>query len=301
MISAAFFGTPPAAVPSLAALSTVAQVEMVVTRPDKPRGRSAAPVSPAVAEAARSFGFPLRQPQKAAEVAAELAGLDVAVVVAYGQILPADLISLPDAGFINVHFSLLPRWRGAAPVAAAIAAGDEATGVCLMQIDEGLDTGPVFASTGMAIKPVDTTGTLTARLAAAGASLLGDTLSDIVSGYLKAEIQNEAEATVAPRRLPAGAQILASTTAADAARLIRASNPSPGAWMNVEGTRVKVWSAHGVVDTTSEPGALASTERGVELGLAEGSLVLGDVQPAGKARMPAAAWANGWRGPQALT
>jgi methionyl-tRNA formyltransferase len=300
VIKAAFFGTPPAAVPSLAALATVAEIQLVVTRPDKPRGRSGTPIPPAVAEAAHAFGFPLRQPVKASEVIDMLAGIDVAVVVAYGQILPADLIAVPAAGFVNVHFSLLPRWRGAAPVAAAIAAGDETTGVCLMQIDEGLDTGPVFAKLEIPIGRRDTTGALTARLAAVGARLLGDTISNIVSGYLRPEPQDDSRATVAPRRTPAGAQITTALEADEAARLVRASNPSPGSWMDVGGTRVKVWETTAVAGAGPTPGTFEMTDRGLELGLTGGTLLLGEVQPAGKQRMSGPAWANGWHGPQKL-
>ena len=140
-----FFGTPAAAVPTLAALAAATRVEFVVTRPDKPRGRSGRPRPPAVKEAASEWGIPVHQPERAAEVAASLHGLDLAVVVAYGQILPADMLDIPVHGFVNVHFSELPRWRGAAPVARAILAGDTSTGVDIMQLDPGMDTGDLIA------------------------------------------------------------------------------------------------------------------------------------------------------------
>jgi len=181
---AAFLGTPASAVPSLAALADVADVVLVVTRPDRRRGRGARPTPPPVKTAALEWGFPVAQPEDAATLQRLLAplSLDLALVVAFGMILPPEVLATTRLGFVNVHFSLLPRWRGAAPVARAILAGDEKTGVSLMLIDAGLDTGPVIAAVGTPIAPDETRGSLTARLAHLGALLVDERLPAYVAG-----------------------------------------------------------------------------------------------------------------------
>ena len=293
----AFFGTPPAAVAALAALACAANVELVVTRPDKARGRSGKLLPPAIKEAAHSWGLPVAQPDRAVEVADRLEGLDLAVVVAYGQLLPSDMLEIPAKGFVNVHFSRLPRWRGAAPVARAILAGDETTGVDIMQLDAGMDTGDLIARREMAIRSFDTTGTLTARLAGLGASLLGYSLPSILDGTAPLAPQGNHGATIAAKLASEEGRIDPSgMSAEDCGRVIRAFNPNPGAWGVLDGERFKVWRASPGPDVGVAPGLVVTGEDNPVLGTTNGGLELVEVQAAGKARMPAAVWARGHRG-----
>ncbi|MBI5158131.1 MAG: methionyl-tRNA formyltransferase [Acidimicrobiia bacterium] len=297
---AAFLGTPDAAVPILAALGAIAEVTVVITRPDKPRGRSGDPQPPPVKVAAGRHGWPVAQPVRAAELAGLVRGVDVAVVAAYGRIVPGEALAIPAAGFVNVHFSLLPRWRGASPVVRAILAGDTETGVTLMRLDEGLDTGPTFDRVATPIGADETTGDLTSRLAVLGARLLASRLEAIVAGALPPVAQDPTRATAAgkvaveeahldPRRHRVAALL----------RAVRAFNPKPGAWSVVEGERLKVWAArpaHGQVAA----GTAERRDGAVLLGAADGVVELMTVQPAGKPSMSAAAWMNGRRGAPAV-
>ncbi|MBT8165361.1 MAG: methionyl-tRNA formyltransferase [Acidimicrobiia bacterium] len=293
----AFFGTPPAAVPALAALAASTDVELVVTRPDKPRGRSGKPQPSAVKEAAEAWGLPVAQPNRAREVVELLQGLDLAVVVAYGQILPADVLAAPAHGFVNVHFSRLPRWRGAAPVARAILAGDEATGVDIIQLDEGMDTGPLIARREASIDPNDTTGTLTARLAGLGAELLVETLPAIIDDTAVRTPQAESGVTIAAKLTSEEARIDPhSMTAADIDRVVRAFNPNPGAWGSVDGARLKVWETRVRADLTVPPGQSELIDRLPVVGTSDGAVELVEIQAAGKSRLPAEVWARGYRG-----
>ncbi len=295
---AAFFGTPPAAVPPLAALATVAEVTLVVTPPDRPRGRSRHRSPPAVKEAALDFGFEVTQPARAGEIAELLRTLelDVAVVVAYGQLLPAALLAAPRRGFVNVHFSLLPRWRGAAPVQRAILAGDHKTGVSLMVLDEGLDTGPVLATATTAIDPGESAGGLTARLAGSGAVLLGEHLPRYVTGDLDAAAQDDGAATAAPKVTVAEARVTASMTAASLVRRVLAFDPRPGAWAEVDGERIGIVAASTAGADGPQQGRIELHEGSVLVGCGDGPAELHRVQPAGRAVMDAAAWMNGRRG-----
>ncbi len=291
---AAFFGTPPAAVPSLAALATVAEVALVVTRPDKPRGRSGRAAPSAVKAAAADWGFPVAQPRRAGE----LTGLDVdvAVVVAYGQLLPASVLAQPPHGFVNVHFSVLPRWRGAAPVARAILAGDEVTGISLMLLDEGMDSGPLLATEETPIGATETAGALTARLAGRGAAVLADYLPAYVRGDITAEPQDDASATLAPKLDVTEAEIGRQHGAAQVLRHVRAFHPRPGAWVMIEGERLKLLAAAPTQNAGLRPGRIELKGAEAVLTTGDGSVALVTVQPAGKAPMPGAAWMNGRRG-----
>ena len=295
---AAFFGTPPAAVPALATLATVADVALVVTRPDRPRGRSGRPMPSAVKEAALDFGLDVAQPRRASDIAADLAALDleVAVVVAYGQLLRPDVLAATEHGFVNVHFSLLPRWRGAAPMARAILAGDEVTGVSLMVLDEGLDTGPVFATVETAIGADEDAGRLTARLAALGAGLLGTELVAYVAGDRAPVAQDDAGATVAAKVTPEEARLSPGGEAAAFVRAVRAFHPRPGAWAVVDGDRLGVAAARDASGDDVADGAVELRQGRVLAGCADGAVELLTVQPAGKSAMAAAAWMNGRRG-----
>lgn len=299
-IRAAFFGTPVEAIPILSGLISVADVAVVVTRPDAPQGRSREPVPPPIKLAAEGLGLPVLQPRRPAEVLDQIEPLDVVVLAAYGLLIPGPLLGAPEHGFLNIHYSLLPRWRGASPVVRAILAGDEKTGVTLIQMDEGLDTGPIFATSETTIDLEETAGELTARLADLGGELVARTVPDVVSGELQAEPQDDGRATAAakveveeafldPRR----------HTASAVHRAIRAFNPKPGAWGVVDGERIKVWRAV-ASDATGEPGVASAADGAVILGCSDGAVELVTVQPSGRAAMDATAWMNGRRGTPAL-
>ncbi|NHZ70838.1 MAG: methionyl-tRNA formyltransferase, partial [Proteobacteria bacterium] len=183
-MSGIFLGTPAAAVASLAAFCDVEDVDLVVTQPDRRSGRGSSHTPSPIKVAAEQFGLPVAQPETGGELLDVITSIhpDIALVVAYGRILRPDVLSLVPYGFLNVHFSLLPRWRGAAPVERAIASGDDKTGVTLMRIDEGLDTGPILGEIATPIGPRETGGSLTARLSFLGAALVDQTLPDYVNG-----------------------------------------------------------------------------------------------------------------------
>jgi methionyl-tRNA formyltransferase len=297
VIQAAFLGTPDAAVPILIALSEVADITVVVTRPDRPRGRSGDPVPPPVKVEAVRRGWAVIQPVGAADITAVVGGADVAVVAAYGRLIPGAALAVPPAGFVNVHFSLLPRWRGASPVVRAILAGDGETGVTLMRLDEGLDTGPTLDRSRTLIDPGETTGELTRRLADIGAGLLRSRLEAIVAGSLRPVPQDSAGATAAAKVTVEEAHVDPRRHRAQAVlRAVRAFNPKPGAWGTVEGERLKVWGARAHFGTAVPPGTAVVRSGMILLGVADGVVELIEVQPPGRAVMAAAAWMNGRRG-----
>lgn len=293
---AAFFGTPAAAVPALAALADVADVQLVVTRPDAARGRSSRPQRPAVKLAAQEWGFRVAQPQDQSSLPTVLreCDLDIAVVVAYGRMLRGEVLASTRVGFVNLHFSLLPRWRGAAPVERTILSGDQDTGVTLMVLDEGLDTGPVIAVVETAVSPDETGGSLTARLAHLGADLLAGTLPDYLKGNRDPAPQIDAAATHAPRLTTAEARLDPGDDPESTLRKVRALNPRPGAWLSIAGERLKVWAAS-QVDSTAPQSSIVDADGIPVLGVAGGSVALEEVQPAGKRRVSGAAWLRGRR------
>ena len=294
MIRAIFMGTPAAAVPALAALTGVAEVVGVVTQPDVAQGRSKHKVAPPVKEAATEWGFIVHQPEDAASLAQtmEIVGFDIGIVVAYGRLLSPSVLATSRFGFLNIHFSLLPRWRGAAPVERSIIAGDTTTGVALMLLEAGLDTGPVVAAREVNIEGDDTGGILTARLAHVGADILIDSLDDFVSGRRLPAQQISGAATMAPRLTTGEAQIHGEIPVDLAERMIRGFNPRPGAWMLVDGERVKVFAA---TDSPAvvPPGVLQFFDDTPVVGFRGGSLELVTVQPAGNKPMTGSAWGNG--------
>ncbi|MBT8198624.1 MAG: methionyl-tRNA formyltransferase [Acidimicrobiia bacterium] len=296
MTRAIFLGSPPAAVPSLAAALEIVDVVGVITQPDRPRGRSGDRVPTAVKVASRDWGLDVFEPD-GAEILGIVEGLEpeVAIVVAYGRILKKEVLAVPEHGFVNVHFSLLPRWRGAAPVQAAIAAGDADTGVSLMRLDEGLDTGPVIASALTTIAPADTGGTLTGRLSSLGAGLLTATLPTYVAGEASLSPQDETAATHAPRMATSDARLDPTRRADELERAVRAFSPRPGAWLEAPDGRLKVHQA-GAVDEASERGVVSVVDGRVLVGTAAGSLELHRVQASGKPPMAARSWMNGRRG-----
>lgn len=294
---AIFLGTPAAAIPSLAALIDVADIAVVVTRPDRAKGRSGKPTAPPVKLAAAEWGLRVAQPATRGETEQVLrsADADIGVIVAYGRILSAAALASTPAGFINVHFSLLPRWRGAAPVERAILAGDETTGVSLMQLDEGLDTGPVIAAVETPIAPDETGGSLTGRLAYLGAMMIDDVVPDLLAGRLEAAPQLRTGVSAADMLSPGEARLDASWHAEHAERAIRAFNPRPGAWFEMDGTRFRVYRSS-ISEESVTPGVVAGFNGDAVMGFRGGSLRIEIIQPAGKAPMSGTAWLNGRRG-----
>ncbi|MFQ5555316.1 MAG: methionyl-tRNA formyltransferase [Acidimicrobiia bacterium] len=298
---AAFLGTPSAAVPSLAALLEIADVELVVTRPNRPKGRSLRDAEPPVKAAASEWGLRVEQPESGPDLVAALEerDLDVALVVAYGRILSARALAATRVGFVNVHFSLLPRWRGAAPVERAILTGDDVTGVSLMHIDEGLDTGAIINAHETEIGEEETAGSLTGRLASLGASMVTEVLPDFVHGRRNPAPQIEAGVLYADRLTSADARLDPADSAVLAARQVRAFHPRPGAWTTVEGKRLRVLDAS-YVAADVEPGHIEVDAGYPVMGFSDGGLVLTVVQPAGKRPQPGAAWVSGRRGAPAV-
>ncbi len=296
-----FLGTPEYAVPVLRACLQHHEVVYAVTQPDRYGGRGrrqliGSPVKMTAADA----GVPILQPVRLSRDAEALSLLeeaqaDVFVLAAYGQILRPNVLALPRHGVIGVHASLLPRWRGASPVAAAIRAGDADTGVSLMLTEAGLDTGPVIAWEATPVGPHDTTGSLTARLADLGATLLIDTLPAWVAGQIRPQQQDEALATYAPEIAKADGRIDWSQSAVAIERHIRAMSPWPGAFTFTAGdTRLTLWQAHVLEQTPCDvPGTIQSVDGALAVATGDGMLCVDLLQPAGRRTMPGDAYLRG--------
>jgi len=293
-----FFGTPEFAVPPLEALLGEGfDVVAVVTQPDKPQGRSrSTAVAPPVKLAAEAEGVPVLQPARPSDpdFVAQVRALapDVGVVVAYGHILKPDLLALPRRGMINVHPSLLPELRGAAPVEWAILHGLEKTGVTIMLMDAGLDSGPILHQIPHHIDPEATGGELSEHLSEMGAQALVEALALLETNGLKPRPQDHARATYAPKLTRDAARIRWAEPAERVARVIRGLDPRPGAWTELDGREVKLFGAH-VVEERGSPGAVRSTDDGLLITAASGAVRVDEVQPAGKPRMTAADWVRG--------
>ena len=297
-MGAIFLGTPAAAVPSLAALAQAEDVDVVITMPDRPRGRSQTLTPSPVKIAALAFGFTVEQPESSYALLSlvEYSNSSVGLVVAYGRLLSSDVLTALPKGFLNVHFSLLPRWRGAAPVERAIAHGDEVTGVTLMKIDEGLDTGPVVAERSTAISDDDTGGSLTARLAHIGAVLVDDTLPGYLSGSRNPVPQISSGVSHAAKLSKADAQITYEMSVVDAHRFARAFTPRPGAWVATDQGSLRILDSRISEEQAQDLGVIGFVGDRVLLGCLDGSLELKTVQPEGRQPMRAGAWMNGRRG-----
>ncbi len=299
-----FMGTPEFAVPSLAALLAAGyEVAGVLTRADQPAGRGQQVEMSPVKRLALQYGLTIQQPRtlRSAEAQAELAALapDVMVVAAYGLILPQAVLNLPRFGCVNVHGSLLPRHRGAAPIAAAILAGDTEAGISIMLMDAGVDTGPVLSTASLPIAADDTTGTLTPRLAALGANLLIDTLPAYLRGDIQPQPQEDADATYAPRINKEDGQIDWAEPADLIARRVRAYQPWPSAYTTWNGLLLKVLRSRAAGEGRSDalPGTVIAGPRGTAgVVTGEGVLWLEEVQLAGKRALPVNAFAAGARG-----
>ncbi len=289
-----YLGTPvDAALPLRALYAAGHDVALVVTQPDRRRGRGGATTPSPVKETAVELGIPVRTPERSGEIVDEVSALsaDLGVVVAFGQLLPAAMLATCRLGFVNLHFSLLPRWRGAAPVERAVLAGDETTGVCVMALDEGLDTGPVYDCVHTPISPDESAGGLRSRLVELGTDLLVATVPKVEELTPRQQV---GDATLAPKLTVVEFRLDPRRPAAELARLVRAGNPRPGAWGTVDGRRLKVVRAH--LAEVAEPtpvGAVQQLGGEVVLGTGDGVLVLDEVQPEGRAAMPATAWRAG--------
>ena len=295
-----FAGTPDAALPSLDALQESShEVLAVLTRPPAPAGRGRAPRPSPVHRRADELGIPvltasrLRDPQALAPI--EALAPDCCPVVAYGALLPPPALAIPRHGWVNLHFSLLPRWRGAAPVQHAIRAGDAVTGVTTFRIDEGLDTGPLLLQESATIGGHETSGELLGRLAHMGAAMLVATIDALEDGTLAERPQPDEGITLAPRIEVADVRVDWRAPAADVDRLVRAATPAPGAWTTLRGARVRLGPVEITDETGLEPGVLRASKNDVLAGTATAAVRLGEVVAEGKRPMAAADWARGLR------
>ena len=307
-----FAGTPEFSAQALQAILAAGfKVPLVLTQPDRPSGRGLKLTPSAVKQSALQHEIPVAQPRslrldgkypdeaRAAQTALELARLDVLVVAAYGLILPSWVLATPSHGCLNIHASLLPRWRGAAPIQRAIEAGDTQTGVTIMQMDEGLDTGAMLLIESLAITDDETAATLHDKLAEQGARLIVEALRMLPLGTLTAQMQPAEGATYASKLDKAEAALDFTQSAAQLARRIRAFNPVPGATLRLPGIDepVKVWksTARATTDKLAKPGAVIGVSpEGVDIATAQGVLRLTELQRAGGKRQSAAAFIQGW-------
>ncbi len=295
-----FAGTPQLAADTLQVLldSGRHQVVAVLTRPDAAKGRSSKLLPSPVAELAEQRGIEVLKPVKPSEpwLAQRLAELqvDCVPVVAYGGLIPRSLLDAIPRGWVNLHFSLLPRWRGAAPVQRAILAGDQVSGVTIFDLVPELDAGPVLAQAEYHFGPDETSGEALTGLTAIGSRLLVETLDRLEDGTAVAEDQLLDGITLAPKLTPAEAQLDWSQTAEQLARVVRANNPSPIAWTTLNGERFRILRAR-PIEGAAEPGTVEATKNAVRVGTGAGLLELIEVQPAGKRVLPAADWGRGLR------
>jgi methionyl-tRNA formyltransferase len=296
-----FAGTPDVALPSLRALlGSRHEVVAVVTRPDAPAGRGRTLQSSPVAVLAEEHGLEVLKPERARDPEfldrlREIAP-DCCPVVAYGSLVPRAALGIPRHGWVNLHFSLLPAWRGAAPVQHAVWHGDDVTGATTFLLEEGLDTGPVLGVVTETIRPTDTSGDLLERLSVSGAGLLVATMDALDQGIMAAARQPADGVSLAPKITVEDAEVDWSQPAVRVDRQVRACTPAPGAWTTIAGDRLKI----GPVTLLADDSTLAQGELGVEknrvrVGTASHAVVLGEVRAQGKRAMPAADWARGTR------
>jgi len=298
-LAVVFAGTPDFAVPSLDAIAASRhRVKAVFTQPDRPSGRGRHLAASPVKERALALGLPVRQPAtlKDGEAARAIASIapDVVVVVAYGLLLPPEVLALPRLGCLNVHASLLPRWRGAAPVARAILAGDDRTGVCIMRMESGLDTGPVLLSRATTIGAQETAGDLEGRLARVGGAAIVEALDAIATGRADFVEQDPALATYAAKLTKAEARLDWREDAAALARRVRALNPRPVAETTLDGAQLRIHEAEAVpIAPGPVPGTIVSAGAdGIVVMAGEGALALRQVQLPGRRAVSAGELAN---------
>jgi methionyl-tRNA formyltransferase len=297
-----YMGSADFSLPSLASLSHDSQMAGVVTQPDRRAGRGRRLESNPVKVWAQAHGLEVFQPDSvnAPQAVEKIRAWepDLIVVAAYGQILRPTLLELPTLGCINIHASLLPRWRGAAPIQAAILAGDSQTGITLMQMDQGMDTGPILAQASLDINPEDKAGSLGERLAALGADVIKANLPDIAAGRLSPRPQDDALATYAPMLKKKDGKLDFGKPADVLARQVRAYEPWPASFFFWKDLRIVVRQAHAIhEEPMSAPGLVGEADAGTPLiQTGSGALVLDHVQPAGKSTMTGRAFLNGARG-----
>lgn len=298
-LKVAFAGTPEFAARALEAIIAAGyQVPLVLSQPDRPAGRGMKLVASPVKQAALAAGIPVDQPEKlrseVQRAALAACAPDVLVVAAYGLLLPREVLELPRLGCINIHASLLPRWRGAAPIHRAIEAGDAETGITIMQMDEGLDTGPMLLRRAVPISPEDTTGTLHDRLAALGAAMIVETLGALEGGGLVAQPQPEEGVTYAAKITKAEAAIDWRRSAVEIERAVRAFDPFPGAVTSMRGMSIKVWRAV-VEQTDGPPGTILSAGGdGIVVACGDRALRLTVLQKPGSRRLPVGEFLRGF-------
>jgi methionyl-tRNA formyltransferase len=290
----AFFGSPAFALPVLEALRERFEIVLVVAQPDKPAGRGLKLTPPPVAVRAAELGLALEQPQRLRRNEAfsdrlRASGADVAVTCAYGKILPADLLAVPRHGFLNVHTSLLPRYRGAAPIQWALINGEDRTGVTIMRTDPGLDTGPVLLQESLAIGPDETALALAPRLSALGARLIVQAIEEIDS--LREELQDDSLATLAPLLTKDDGRIRFGDAASAVLNRYRGTAGWPGSWLEHGGRRLKVLSL-ALGEGSGEPGTVLALEPELTIAAAEGAVRLVVVQPEGRSRQTGSEWAR---------
>ena len=292
-----FLGTPQSAVPTLERLAERFDVGLVVTQPDRPKGRSGTPTPPPVKMTAQNLGIEVAQPAKSSEIAKSISDngdFDLGVVVAYGRILRPDVLALPRMGLLNVHFSLLPRWRGAAPVARALLAGDQMTGVTIIKIDEGLDTGPVLTAQAVDIGPSENAGELTDRLANLGARLIADVIPRYVSGDMVPVEQSDDGLEYADKVTPEDRPLDVEDSPDAFVNRVRALAPNPGATLEIDEERFKILGAR-VIGHDVPIGEWHEVDGQPVVGVEGGSVALLQVQPPGKRAMTGEEWLRGSR------
>jgi methionyl-tRNA formyltransferase len=294
-----FMGSPDFAIPTLRALAQNYLLVGVVTQPDRASGRGRTLTPSPIKRVAQEMGLPIIQPERLRqpEAIAQLQEWkpDLIVVAAFGQILRSAALNLPHYGCVNVHASLLPRWRGAAPIQAALLNGDTQTGITIMQMDAGMDTGPILSQSVLSILPGENAGKLNERLSTLGAELLIDTLPAYLNGNLRPQPQDDSGVTYAPMLKKEDGKLDLQQTAETLQRSVLAYNPWPGAYVSWQGQPFKILSAHTVEDIDAQPGETTIYRGLPALGTGQGLLVLDVVQPAGKKPMPGKAFLQGAR------
>jgi len=295
-----FAGTPEVALPTLDAIAASGhELAAVVTRPDAPSGRGRHLVRSPVGQWADGRGIEVLTPQRPREPEFQdrlrAIAPDVVPVVAYGALVPPTALAIPRLGWINLHFSLLPAWRGAAPVQHAVLHGDEVTGACVFQLEEGLDTGPVYGTLTEEIRATDTAGDLLERLAKSGAELLVEVLDGLADGRAVAVAQPAEGVSMAPKITVEDARVRWGDPGFAVDRRIRACTPAPGAWTTLRGERVKLGPVRPTRAEAMPAGEVRVGKDAVLVGTATTPVALGEVRPAGKKAMAAAAWLRGLR------
>jgi methionyl-tRNA formyltransferase len=290
-----FMGTPEASVPTLDALTETCDVVLVVTRPDRPKGRSRRPQPPPVKERAIELGLSVAQPENGAELERSVRDhepLDLGVVVAYGRILSPKILEIPAHGLLNVHYSLLPRWRGAAPVARALMAGDNMTGVTIMRMDEELDTGPVLTAQAVDISSEENAGELTGRLSTLGARLVVESIEPYLNGRLEPVAQSDEGAVYAPKIEADDRPLDIGAAPESTVDRVRGLAPSPAATLDIDGDRHKIFAAR-PHPARPDPGTWLAMEGVPVAGFLGGGVELVRLQPPGRNPQSGGDWLRG--------